>query len=272
MLKQSIMEKEYIESFKFSKKLGQNFLIDEKVKERINFFIRSFLLTNSNILEIGPGIGAITKLLLVDHNVIVIEIDERIIQYWNQQKINNLTVIHGDCLNLSFNKYITNNDLIFSNTPYAITTAMIDKFITTWNTNQAIFLMQKEVADRILANVNNKKYSAYSVYVQTFLNLKKLMDVSNKAFIPQPKVISTLVHLEKRVSDDIDKLKYWKFVSHAFSMRRKTLFNNLKSICNEQTIIEIAKMLNITKDSKIRAQELSFNEFIRMFKIYEQNS
>ncbi|MBO6042258.1 hypothetical protein J6P52_03775 [bacterium] len=124
-----INENDFINNFNFSKQLGQNFLIDNTIKERIIKTIRSFVLLDDFILEIGPGIGAITKKMINTNHVIAIELDEELINYLNNLHLDNFKVVYGDCLKLNLNDYLKNVKLIFSNTPYAITTQMIQKFI-----------------------------------------------------------------------------------------------------------------------------------------------
>ena len=273
MNKKFINENHFVDNFNFSKKLGQNFLIDFKVKERILNTIRSFILSNDLILEIGPGIGAITKEIVKNNSVIVVELDQELVQYLKKLNLRNLTIIEGDCLRINLNDYLKEVKLIFSNTPYNITTQMIQKFIEEWNCNQALFLMQKEVALRISANINHKKYAAFSIYCQTFLDINNLFDVSNNAFIPQPKVTSSFVSLSKKnIHLELNKKTYWLFISKCFLNRRKTLFNNLKQFCNEAIINSIFKFLNLNINNPIRPQELSYEQFIEIFKIYESFS
>ena len=268
-----INENDFINNFNFSKKLGQNFLIDLKVKERILNNIRSFVLPNDLILEIGPGIGAITKEIVKENNVIVVELDKELVQYLKKLNLKNLTIIEGDCLSINLDRYLKEVKLIFSNTPYNITTQMIQKFIEEWDCNQALFLMQKEVAIRISENINHKKYAAFSIYCQTFLEINNLFDVSNQAFIPKPKVTSSLVYLlKKNMYVELNKKAYWLFLSKCFLNRRKTLFNNLKQFCNDITINSIFKFLNLTINNPIRAQELSYEQFVEIYKIYESFS
>ncbi|MBQ5492547.1 MAG: ribosomal RNA small subunit methyltransferase A [Mycoplasmataceae bacterium] len=268
-----INENDFINNFNFSKQLGQNFLIDNTIKERIIKTIRSFVLFDEFILEIGPGIGAITKKIINTNHVIAIELDEELVNYLNNLHLENFKVIYGDCLKLNLNDYLKNVKLIFSNTPYAITTQMIQKFIEEWNCNQALFLMQKEVATRICAKINDKKYAAFSIYCQTFLDMKNLFDVSNNAFFPKPKVTSSLIYLFKKNKEiELNKKAYWTFLNKCFLNRRKTLFNNLKQFCNKDIINLIFKYLHLDLTSTLRAQELNYEQFINIYKIYENNN
>lgn len=99
------------------------------MKERIIDYVRSFLFVNPPLLEIGPGMGALTKELCANYPMTCVEVDPKLVKYLKGLKLVNLTVLHQDCLEPSFNELLTNNTLIYSNTPYSITTAMIRHFI-----------------------------------------------------------------------------------------------------------------------------------------------
>ena len=267
-------EKQFLNQFSFSKKWGQNFLIDVKVKERIIDYVRSFLFVNPLLLEIGPGMGALTKELCANYPMTCVEVDPKLVKYLKGLKLVNLTVLHQDCLEPSFNELLTNNTLIYSNTPYSITTAMIRHFIDEWKNNHCIFLMQQEVASKISAFENSSDYGAFSVYVQTFLKVELLFNVDAKCFYPAPKVASTLVDLQKNFNElnaNLNHEQYWTFVSKCFLMRRKTLINNLKTFCKKETIKAICDYLEIDESSKIRAQELDYPKFIAIYHVYEAN-
>lgn len=267
-------EKQFLDQFSFSKKWGQNFLIDVKVKERIIKYVRSFLFVNPPLLEIGPGMGALTKGLCITYPMTCVEVDPSLVKYLKGLKLPNLTIINQDCLSSSFNELLTTNTLIYSNTPYSITTAMIRHFIDTWKNNHCIFLMQQEVASKISAFENSSDYGAFSIYVQTFLKIELLFNVSATCFYPVPKVASTLVDLQKNDNElnaNLNHERYWSFLSKSFLMRRKTLINNLKTFCKKETIKAICDYLQIDETSKIRAQELTYSQFIGMFNIYEAN-
>ena len=267
-------EKQFLNQFSFSKKWGQNFLIDVNVKERIIKYVRSFLFVNPPLLEIGPGMGALTKELCTTYPLTCVEVDPSLVKYLKSLKLPNLTIINQDCLSSSFNELLTTNTLIYSNTPYSITTAMIRHFIDIWKNNHCIFLMQQEVASKISAFENSSDYGAFSIYVQTFLKIELLFNVSATCFYPTPKVASTLVDLQKNDNElnaNLNHEHYWLFLSKSFLMRRKTLINNLKTFCKKETIKAICDYLQIDETSKIRAQELTYLQFIGMFNIYEAN-
>ena len=267
-------EKQFLDQFSFSKKWGQNFLIDVKTKERIINYVRSFLFVNPPLLEIGPGMGALTKELCANYHLTCVEVDSKLVKYLKSLNLANLTILHQDCLEPSFNELLKENTLIYSNTPYSITSAMIRHFIDEWKNNHCIFLMQQEVAAKISAFENSSDYGAFSVYVQTFLKIDLLFNVNPSCFYPSPKVSSTLVDLQKNDSElntDLNHERYWSFVSKCFLMRRKTLINNLKTFCSKEMIKLLCNYLQIEESSKIRAQELSYLQFIALYKIYEAN-
>lgn len=263
-----ISENDFIEKFKFSKKFGQNFLIDKKIQERIYLSFRSCILsTNIQVIEIGPGIGALTKYLCKDFDVVAIEIDSNIVKYLRSLHLNNLKIIEGDCLEFDFNKIINKNGFLFSNTPYSITTQIITKFINEWNFISGLLLVQKEVATRITCLVNSKSYSAFSVFCQTYLESKILFDINQDAFIPSPNVVSTLIYIHKKNNNmlSFDKNLYMKFLQNCFKMRRKKILNNLKLFCNNELLNYLNQKFMLENK---RAQELTTIEFIAIYEEY----
>ena len=267
-------EKQFLDQFSFSKKWGQNFLIDVKTKERIINYVRSFLFVNPPLLEIGPGMVALTKELCINYPMTCVEVDPKLVKYLKSLKLANLTIFNQDCLEPSFNELLKENTLIYSNTPYSITSAMIRHFIDEWKNNHCIFLMQQEVASKISAFENSSDYGAFSVYVQTFLKIDLLFNVNANCFYPSPKVSSTLVDLQKNrttLNAKINHELYWSFVSKCFLMRRKTLINNLKTFCKKETIKVLCDYLQIDETSKIRAQELTYSQVVALYQIYEAN-
>lgn len=264
-------EKKFIENFGFSKNLGQNFLINSNTQERILQEIRSFVLSkNSKIIEIGPGIGAITKHLLNYYKIIAIELDKKLANYISKNfKGPNLVVINADCLTFDINTIADKNDFLFSNTPYSITTAIIHKWITSWNIQEGILLMQTEVANRITAEIGSKNYSAFSVFCNAYLYTKKLILIKPNDFVPMPKVMSSLVYIKKKTSiENINLENFWLFLQRCFSMRRKKLINNLKLFCKPEKILELDNIFNLNNK---RAQEISPNQFIEIYKKYNEN-
>lgn len=249
--------------------MGQNFLFDKKIINKICETVKSYFNENLNILEIGPGFGSISlELKKITNNYKAIEVDKRLSSFLVENKIfekNNL--ICEDALKLNWDDTFNDNKslLIFGNLPYSISTRLIDKFIHSKKSQIAILMVQKEMADRITAKVNSKDYNYFSVYLQSNLDVKKLFLISPSAFIPRPGVDSNLILLIKNLNKSNLNERFEQFLKLCFLQRRKTLFNNLKENYDPNKILhELKKM---SKSEKIRAQELTWNELL----ILEEN-
>ena len=184
-----------MKGIKPKKRWGQNFLIDKNICNKI---VSSFeLKSTDSILEIGPGKGAITDLLTQKvKKVIGIEIDSNLCEILNKKNIPNLEIINNDILKTNTNKYSTK--IIVGNLPYYITTPIIFNFFESnksWE--KMYFLIQKEVAERIIANPGSKSYGRLSIMTQIFSNPKILFNISPNVFRPIPKVESSLIYIEK---------------------------------------------------------------------------
>lgn len=253
--------------FKFSKSLGQNFLIDDTVLEDI---IEASEINSSDfVIEIGPGVGTLTKLLLKKaRKVCAIELDTDLIPILNEElrEFENFQIIHNDALKVDFSEIIGDekNVKVVANLPYYVTTPIISKLITEKNNISSITIMiQKEVAERIAANPNTKEYGAITVLVQYYCTVDKIRKVSPNSFIPKPKVDSMVIKLNK-----MDKPKcmvknqdlFFKVVRESFNMRRKTLSNSLKNLglAKENLILAFE---NAGIDPKRRGETLSIEEF-----------
>lgn len=252
---------------KAKKNLGQNFLKDEAVLEKI---ANSFDLSNDDlIIEIGPGKGALTKYLIQKPSALLCyEIDERmkdILVCFNSE---NSKIIFDDFLNRDIQKDISRtykNIFVIANIPYYITTPIIEHLI---NCNVLIsgmtLLVQKEVADRFVASPKSKDYGYFTVYLNHFYQVEKLCDVSPQCFSPAPKVWSSVVRfVPKNDNSQIPLQEFQKFLKQAFSYKRKTLKNNLQ----DYNWIIILEFLNSKKMSETtRAEELSYDDFIELYK------
>lgn len=253
--------------FDFKKSLGQNFLNDENI---INKIINQ-LNTNKDslIIEIGPGSGALTKhLSKMNTKVICFEIDTRLKEELTKYENDNLKIIYEDFLKVNLNEILSKYNYKYltfiGNLPYYITTAIINKITNETNANEIIIMIQKEVAERFMAMPNKKEYSSISVYLQYNYNIKKIAVVSKECFIPKPKVDSMIIKLIKKTNKpQINEDKFYKLIKDAFSQKRKNLRNNLKSY-NEEKLQKILKELN--KDLTYRAEQLSIEDFIKISK------
>ena len=231
-----IMEKY---GFKFSKGLGQNFIIDDNVLERI---IEGAEISKDDvILEIGPGIGVMTHALCEEaKKVVAIEIDRSLIPVLSETvgHHDNLKVIHADVLKLDLMETLATEfgavkPKLIANLPYYVTTPIIMKFLEERiPVTDLIVMIQKEVADRIIAKPSTKAYGALSVVVQYFTEPSIVTKVSRGSFMPMPNVDSTVIRLKVREMPPVtltDERTFFLTIRDGFGKRRKTLLNALSS-------------------------------------------
>jgi 16S rRNA (adenine1518-N6/adenine1519-N6)-dimethyltransferase len=254
------------------KRFGQNFLVDQNVIQQILHSINPQ--KNDNIIEIGPGLGALTKPILQCVNKLdVIELDRDIIptllkncQFPTDLSVN-LEVHQCDVLKFNFREFcasrnIHNNLRIIGNLPYNISTAVLFLLLENRDLIRDMhFMLQKEVVERIAANPGNRVYGRLSVMIQSYFSVTPLFTVPSYAFNPAPKVESAILRLvpDDRFSKDILNHKSFEtLIRSAFSHRRKTLGNTLKKLCTAEQI------QSADIDPKQRAEELSVADYIRL--------
>lgn len=267
----AIMEKH---GFSFKKSLGQNFLIDLNILNRIVDFAE--LTENSGAIEIGPGIGALTEQLAKRaKKVVAFEIDQRLLPILKEtlEPYPHVKVIHEDVLKADVKQVIAeefakDQDLmVVANLPYYVTTPIIMKLLTDQLPIRGIVCMlQKEVADRIAAAPGTKDYGSLSIAIQYYTEAKTVMIVPKTVFIPQPNVDSAVIRLTKRPEPAVHVTNeefFFRVVRASFAQRRKTIFNNLSSHFSnkiEKSNIEQA-LLAAQIDPKRRGETLSIEEF-----------
>lgn len=247
---------------KFKKHFGQNFLNDLNILNKIGAEVRPDL----NVLEVGPGEGALTKILLKKtKSVFSVEIDKdlttKLTDLKNQHE--NFDFIIADFLEYSLTG--RNYDIVVGNIPYYISTDIIFKIINI-QVPEFILMVQKEYADRLAATVGSLDYSKLSVSVQSFYEVRKVFTVSKNCFYPVPKVDSTVVCFQAKPAlvSETQKLRYFEFLKTCFFSKRKTLFNNLlKMKIEKQDILNVFKELGINQN--IRAEKLTATEFQNLF-------
>lgn len=255
---------------------GQNFLICEDVLDAI--LEAANVQKKDNVLEIGPGLGVMTsELIKKAGKVLAIEYDKQLISLI--QKLadinNNLKVINEDILrikNEQIAEYLTDDYIVVANIPYQITSKIIQKFLTFKpKPKSLILLVQKEVAERIVATPGN--LSKLAISVQFYANPKIIQIVSKTCFWPEPKVDSAIIQIiiDNNYLDIIKKEKviekeFWSIVKSGFSSKRKTLVNNLSNSLhlNREVVADSLDKLKLNKN--IRAQELSIDEWIKLSK------
>ncbi|AKL93606.1 ribosomal RNA small subunit methyltransferase A [Clostridium aceticum] len=233
--------KEIIEQyqFKFSKSLGQNFLIDQNILEKI--VEGAGVTKEDDVIEVGPGIGSLTQHIAEKgKSVVAIEIDRSLLPILKNtlQAYDNVEVIHEDVLKLDLHhliqeKFHGKKVKVIANLPYYVTTPIVMKFLEEKVPLLSMTVMiQQEVARRMEAKPSTKDYGALSIAVQYYCQPKILLKVPPSVFIPQPKVDSTVIRLDvlekPKVHVDNEKL-FFSLVKDAFGKRRKTLLNALST-------------------------------------------
>lgn len=251
--------------FNYKKSLGQNFLNDQNILQRI---VKSTnILPNSLTIEIGPGSGNLTKeIAKVSKNVLCYEIDERLEIILDKTLLNydNIHIIYDDFLNRNIlddiKEYQYDNLYIVSNIPYYITTPIIEKIINSNLVFKTITLMmQKEMGDRLLAKVGTRDYSSLTVYLNYYFNIKKEFIVSRNCFTPRPNVDSIVITLNQKDKLYLkDKLHFDKLIRDSFKFKRKNIKNNLKNY-DLEIVLKVLKKYNL--DLTVRAETISLEIF-----------
>ena len=257
-------------NFKFSKSLGQNFLIDDSVLTDI---VDGASVDDKDfIIEIGPGVGTLTaKLLMKAKKVTSIELDNDLIPILQEElgEHENFDLIHNDALKVDFNSLIGDEPSVklVANLPYYVTTPIIVKLLKDgYNFKSLTIMIQKEVAERMNAEPGNKDYGALSLLVQYYCNTSIVRKVPPTCFIPRPKVDSIVIRLDKldkpRVQVQNEKL-FFDIIRNSFNMRRKTLWNGVKNIGPAKEKLEEA-FVKANVDPKRRGETLSIEEFVAL--------
>lgn len=254
------------------KSLGQNFLVDENVYRKILSVLR--VDKSDLVLEIGAGLGGLTKLLCrIAGKVVAIEKDDGLFEYLTENfgKVDNLELIHDDALKYDFTelmKKYKHQAIAVSNLPYNVATPIIFRILDQRTAfRRMYFMLQLEVAERIVSLPGNREWGRLSIFCQTYTKPAILLRVTPNSFYPQPEVHSALVYFEMRkeprVPDELAEL-FNEVIRTSFSARRKTLRNTLKSSAffNAEEISEAGLIANI--DLGRRAETLDIEEFVTL--------
>jgi 16S rRNA (adenine1518-N6/adenine1519-N6)-dimethyltransferase len=254
-----------------NKKLGQNFLIEENAAKKIIEWAN--LPKGCNVVEIGPGLGAISyDLAKAGHPLILIEIDNKIAQYMKREFANqsNVTVMHQDVLEVDFQTIFPGEPFhIISNAPYSISTPIIEKALEVKErVPQMVFLFQEEVINRICSKADDDEYGRLSIWVQSQCDIERGDRIAKDNFFPKPDVESRLVRItpsKNPLIPEEQREKFLKFIGHVFRQRRKTLRNNLKSLgIDGEKTNSILTAFGITET--VRAETLEIDQ---LYKIYQ---
>ncbi len=257
-------------SVRAKKHLGQHFLKDKTICKRISDSISSNEV--QNVLEVGPGMGALTEFLLADERFTthVIEVDEESVEYLNE----NFGALRGriyerDFLNIDLTELMGEDDFIVAgNFPYNISSQILFKVLDFKDQiPEVVGMFQKEVAERIAEGPGSKKYGIISVFLQAYYDIEYLFTVDEHVFIPPPKVKSGVIRLKRNniKSLDCDEKLFKRVVKMGFNQRRKTLRNSLKALINERPD-------KINREDDIfsrRPESLSVDEFVKLTTQFE---
>ena len=240
----------------FRKKWGQNFLRDPNTITKIINFLQPC--TSDNILEIGPGDGALTNQLSkqIDH-IHVVEIDPLLVTQLEKNKYPNVTIHQGDILEWDLNQ-LKGEVKIIGNLPYYISSPILFKMLAWQNWERMILMFQKELAQRIVSKNGNKSYGRISVMCQVYCEVKIEFIVSKNVFQPKPEVDSAVLTFFPKEKELPEFNNFSNLIKQAFSQRRKKLKNNLP---------EAYKLGKIEKWANGRPEEISPDEFIQIYNV-----
>ena len=251
---------------KAKKKFGQNFLIDNHI---IKLIVDEIKFTETNkYLEIGPGMGALTsELQKKTKNLDLIEIDPDMIKILRGKINGNTQIFEGDVLGFDDN-FFEGYNVVLGNLPYYIATEIIFRFIPISNVDTLYFMVQKEVADRLVGKMGTKENSILTNLVGFNFRTEKCFDIKPESFDPAPKVTSSFIKLTRH-RDYVNEITYVDFkriVKESFKFKRKNLKNNLKDILN----LNDFENLEILPTN--RAEDLSIEDFIKITKYVISNA
>ena len=252
------------------KSLGQNFLIDREVLEKIANVVQ---IKDKIILEVGPGTGNLTSFILKKNpkKMFVIEKDDDLAINLNETFKDQLTIINDDILQVDENLIFKNKVTVFGNLPYNISTEILSKWITQTKDefwfNNLILMFQKEVADRIIAKFNTSDYGRLSILSNWKLNVEKICDIKPESFSPRPKIDSSLLFFspKKNFYKIKDPKNLEKVTRIFFNHRRKMLKKPFNQLFNgDQRVLNELKI-----DLNLRPQNLDFDTYYQLTCAYE---
>jgi len=253
-----------------NKRMGQNFLIDNNIITKI---IQGAQVEEGYVVEIGPGMGSLTVgLAQVAKKVIAVELDKKLLPVLEETtgKYPNVEIINGDALKVNFDEIMEERGIqgpynIVANLPYYITTPIIMNLLESgFNVNKLVFMIQKEVAARMIARPGTKDYGALTLGVQYYTEVSQIAKIPPTVFIPKPEVDSAVVKLVRRQEPQVNVKNerfLFKIIKAGFGKRRKTLLNSLSNSeldLSREVIIEACSLSQI--DPQKRMEQLSIQE------------
>ena len=256
---------------KAKKNLGQNFLIDEKILKKITDITE---IKDKTILEVGPGTGNLTSFILKKNpkKIFVVEKDDRLVSSLQKKFQNQIEIINDDILNINEKEFSKDRMIVYGNLPYNVSTEILCKWIINLNNNNfwfqnLILMFQKEVAERIIANVNTSNYGRLAILAKWKLDIEKICDIRPSSFSPKPKVDSSLlIFTPKSKFFRINNPKNIELVTRIFfNHRRKMIKKPFNQLFKGN--MEIQKKLNL--DLNLRPQNLDLNTYYMLANEYE---
>lgn len=253
------------------KKYGQNFLIDDKLAKEIVDSISDG--ENKTLIEIGPGLGALTyHLLNKQGKKILVEIDKVMAEHLSRQ-INdeNIDIVFQDFLKYNLEK-IQGEIIVLANLPYYVTTEIVEKLIKCPKVTQMTLMVQKEAYQRLVAPINTKEYSPLSIFIEYLGGAKVLKKVSRHSYIPEPHVDSLVfqINVNKRKQSNNEQ-DFYKITKAMFLMRRKTILNNLTSyVKDKERAISLLKELNCSEN--MRPEQLDLDFYLRLTDLIKRDN
>tara|TARA_Y100001970_G_scaffold287372_1_gene411857 strand:+ start:1624 stop:2412 length:789 start_codon:yes stop_codon:yes gene_type:complete len=257
---------------KAKKSLGQNFLIDKDIIDKITKIVK---IENKNILEVGPGTGNLTSAILEKkpYKLTVIEKDEELVNFLKKKFSKQIQIINKDILDINENFLAKDTFTVFGNLPYNISTEILTKWILNLEIkglwfDYLILMFQKEVADRIVSEYNSKNYGRLTILTNWKLDAKKIIDVKPTSFSPKPKIESSVILFKpKNKFFKLNSSKSLEKITRIFFMHRRKmirkpynkLFNGDKSISSKHKI-----------DLNLRPQNLNFDTYFKLAEEYEK--
>ena len=256
---------------KAKKSLGQNFLVDSNIIDKITNIVE---IKNKNILEIGPGTGNLTKKIIKKkpNEFLTIEKDNDLVKVLKEKFNSNVKIINGDILKINENFLSDQVLTVFGNLPYNISTEILIKWILNLNEkkiwfNYLILMFQKEVADRIVSDYNTKNYGRLTILTNWRLKVKKICNISPSCFVPKPKIESTLLLFEPKINfvKFVNPKNLEKITRIFFMHRRKMIKKPFLELFNGDKNLALKMGL----DLELRPQNLDFNAYFNLTKKYE---
>lgn len=249
------------------KSLGQNFLVSDTVIDRIIAQVKAF--EPEALIEVGPGPGALTDLLLqMNLPLQLIELDHAIAAYWREK---GLPVIEEDALRLDWKQFYNGKKVVFvSNLPYQISSSIvIERSLESEGVAHMVLMFQKEVAQKIRGTVDSDHYGLLSVIAQTFWKMETVTEAGPRDFDPPPRVASRVLSFTRLDSEVKDRKAFLTFAKIAFAQRRKILKKNLAGILPQKKVTEeqlVGWLTEMGFKETARAEELNPAQFVRLYK------